>query len=209
MSERKQVAKPNDIYQCCLKLLDGVEICRMASTLVAEITISAAKDMSSPKKSRAAVTSLKKVAEALAGVIEEMIDKCVSIVSPTQTDVRWTHATLLAEKKRKATQEELRIQSMKKTRTSSILKSLDNVLFDLVGMEKKTLSPKETKKSAQLADQLHIPVPKDKVLLTVPEAMEALKKCPKGNLREWHKVWYEKNMFPLATVSSQRSTEDT
>ena len=104
MSERKQVAKPNDIYQCCLKLLDGVEICRMASTLVAEITISAAKDMSSPKRSRAAVTSLKKVAEAL-GVIEEMIDKCVSVVSPTRTDVRWTHATLLAEKKRKATQE--------------------------------------------------------------------------------------------------------
>ena len=101
MSERKQVAKPNDIYQCCLKLLDGVEICRMASTLVAEITISAAKDMSSPKKSRAAVTSLKKVAEAL-GVIEQMIDKCIPIVSPSQTDVRWTRLTLLAEKKREA-----------------------------------------------------------------------------------------------------------
>jgi hypothetical protein len=43
-----------------------------------------------------------------------MIDKCVFIVSPTQMDVRWTHVTLLAEKKRKATHEELHIQSMKK-----------------------------------------------------------------------------------------------
>jgi hypothetical protein len=114
MSERKEVAKPNDIYQCCLKLLDAVEICQMASALVAEITTSAAKDMSSPKKSSTAVASLKKVAEAL-GVIEQMIEKCIPVVSPSQTDVRWTHATLLVEKKRKATQEELCIQSMKKT----------------------------------------------------------------------------------------------
>jgi hypothetical protein len=122
----------------------AVEICRMASALVAEITNSAAKDMSSPKKSSTAVTSLKKVAEALVA-IEEMIDKCVSVVSPTQTDVRWTHATFLAEKKRKATQEQLRIQSMKKIRTSSILKSMDNVLFDLFGTAKKTPSPIDKK----------------------------------------------------------------
>jgi hypothetical protein len=188
MSERKQVAKPNDIYQCCLKLLDGVEICQMASTLVAEITISAAKDI---------------------GVIEEMIDKCVSVVSPTRTDVRLTHATLLAEKKRKATQEELCIQSMKKTRTSSILKSLDNVLFDLVSTAKKTPSPIETKKSARLADQMPIPVPKDKVLFTVPEAMEALEKCPKGKLMEWHKFWYEKKYVPHWLCSACKEVQKT
>jgi hypothetical protein len=80
--------------------------------------------------------------------------------------------TLVAEKNS--------FQSMKKTCIRPILKSLDNILIDLVGMEKKTPSPKEIKKSAQVANQMPAPIPNNKVMLSVPQVMEALDKCSKG-----------------------------
>jgi hypothetical protein len=138
---------------------------------------------------------LEKVLEAL-GMVQSTVDACVTGVMPPSTDVWYTHATLRARGKRKATQEELRMVPLKKTCASKPFKELDNMINTSV----KTPSVPRRDGSKRLAPNVvtpksNAPIPTlaDGKLFEIMELMKVLESCPMGAMKKWCTEWKKKN----------------
>ena len=195
---RRGAAKPPDPFQCCMKLLDSVEMCKKASEVVSETMEQVSANLEPSPQSRSIYKNLEKVLEALA-TVQKTVDTCVTGVTPQSADVRYTHASLRTKGKRKATQEALRMEPLKKTRTSKPFKELDSMINGSV----KTPSVPRREKSKRLASNLitpksnvPIPTPADGAMFGVIELMKALESCPKGKMKEWYSHWIQMKYVP-------------
>jgi hypothetical protein len=90
---RRGTANPPDPFQCCMKLLDSVEICKKTSEVVQETMDRVSARLEPSPESRSIYKNLEKVLEAL-GTVQSTVDACVTGVTPPSTDMRYTHATL-------------------------------------------------------------------------------------------------------------------
>lgn len=99
-SSRKGAAKPPDPFQCCMKLLDSVEMCKKTSALLVDTMEEVSAKFEPSPQSRLVYKNLEKVLEAV-GTIQKTVDTCVTGVTPQSADVRYTHSALRARGKRK------------------------------------------------------------------------------------------------------------
>jgi len=195
---RRAAAKPPDPFQCCMRLLDSVDLSKMATQVLTETIEDISANFEITSQSRAVCKNLEKVKDAL-GVIHRTVDAAVTGVAPESSDVRYTHSALRSENKRKATKELLRSEPLKKTRTSKPFKQLDN----MIRSNPKTPSVPRRPQSSRLATKVvtphvRIPVPADGVLFEVLEAMNALDTCPDRQMKCWCLHWIEKRYVPVS-----------
>ena len=82
----RAMAKLPNSFECGMRLLDSVEMCKKASEVLVDVMGDVSENFPCSSKSQAVHKSLKKVLEAL-GLIQHTVDTCIVGVIPASSDV--------------------------------------------------------------------------------------------------------------------------